>query len=178
LAKRGRDALGKVFHKVKETFPLNLYFLPHKKAPNLTDLLKRIAMKSPRVWAVLQKIRGGADVVDKWMRKYFPRLSRVVLGAIFVFCWFNVAEISWDLEGLLQGFTGALTLPDLLASLPESAIGWLASLFGLGYGALPVTIIVRIVWLVANNHIEWVNGGFRIKWESMGVPEPDEAVAV
>lgn len=178
LAKRGKAALGKALQKIKETFPLNLYFLPDKKAPSLTDMLARIAKKSPKIWGMLQKVKGGADVVDKWMRKYFPRLSRVLLGAVYIFVWANVAELSWDLEGLLAGFTGAITLPDLLASLPESAIGKLAALFGLGYGALPVTIILRIVWLVANHYIEWTGRGFRVRWERMGVAEPDEAVAV
>lgn len=178
LAKRGKAALDKVFKKVSQTFPLNLYFVPKGKAPSLTDMLARIAKKSPKIWRMLQKVKGGAEVVDKWMRKYFPRLSRVLLGAIYIFVWTNVAEISWDLEGLLAGFTGAITLPDLLASLPESAIGKLAALFGLGYGALPVTITIRIVWLAANKYIEWTGRGFRIKWERMGVAEPDEAVAV
>jgi hypothetical protein len=177
LAKRGKAALGKVFKKVKSTFPLNLYFVPKGKAPSLTDMLARIAKKSPKIWAMLQKVKAGADVVDKWMKKYFPRLSRVLLGAIFIFVWFNVAEISWDIEGLLAGFTGAISLGDLLASLPESGIGWLAALFGLGYGALPITIAVRIVWLVANHYVEWTGRGFRVKWELMGVDIPDEAIA-
>jgi len=178
LATKGKAALGKVFKKVKSTFPLSLYFMPKGKAPGLTDLMKRIAMKSPKVWAVVQRIRGGAEVIDKWMKKYLPGVSRVLLGAIFIFCWFNVAEISWDLEGLLAGFTGDITLPDLLASLPESAIGLLAATFGLGYGALPITIIIRIAWLVANHYLEWIPGkGLRVKWSEMEVAESDEVIA-
>jgi len=178
LATKGKAALGKVLTKVKTTFPLSLYFVPKGKAPGVTDLLKRIAMKSPKVWAVVQKIRGGAEVVDKWMKKYFPRTSRLLLGAIFIFVWFNVAELSWDLEGLIAGFSGSITLPDLLASLPESALGLLFATFGLGYGALPVTIVIRIAWLVANRYLEWVPGkGVQVKWDRMGVAEPDEVVA-
>jgi hypothetical protein len=178
LAKRGKDALGKLLKKASQIFPLSLYFIPKGKAPSLTDLMVRIAKKSPMVWNLLQKVKGGAAVVDKWLKKYFPRSSRVLLGAIFIFVWFNVAEISWDFEGLLAGFTGAISLPDLLSSLPESAVGWLAAMFGLGYGALPVTIIVRLVWLVAHHYIEWTGRGFRINWKAMGVEEASEEVAV
>ena len=178
LATKGKAALGKILAKVKATFPLSLYFVPDNKAPNLTDLLKRIAMKSPKVWAVVQKIRGGAEVVDKWMKKYFPRTSRVVLGAIFIAIWFSVAELSWDIEGLIEGFSGGITLPDLLASLPESALGLLFATFGLGYGALPVTIVIRIAWLVANRYLKWIPGkGLQVQWSLMGVAEPDEVVA-
>lgn len=178
LVSEGHKLLSKVFKQISQVFPLNIYFMDKHKAPNITDLLARIAKKSPRVWAVVQKVKGGADVVDKWLHKYLPGLRRIALGAIFVFIWFNVAELSWDIESLIDGFSGGISLADLLASLPESALGLLAAGFGLGYGALPVTFVIRIVWLVANNYIEWTGRNLRIKWEAMGVDEPDEAVAV
>jgi len=179
LAKRGKDTLGKVLKKVSQTFPLSLYFVPKGKVPNLTDLMARIAKKSPTIWRFVQKIKGGADVLDKWLKKYLPGLSRVLLGAIFIFCWFNVAELSWDFEGLLAGFSGNITLPELLASLPESALGFLFAGFGLGYGALPVTIIFRLVWLVAHKYLTYVPGrGLVVHWDKMGVAgEGPEMVA-
>jgi hypothetical protein len=178
LAKRGKDALGKILKKVSQTFPLSLYFVPKGKAPDLTNLLTRIAKKSPTIWRFVQRIKGSAEVVDQWLKKYLPGVSRALLGAIFIFCWFNVAELSWDFEGLIEGFTGGISLPALLASLPESALGFLFASFGLGYGALPITIIVRLVWLIAHHYLEYVPGqGIVVHWDKMGVVgEPPEMV--
>jgi hypothetical protein len=178
LISDGRKWLGKAFNQIRHIFPLNLYFMPKKKAPGITDLLARIAKKSPKVWAMLKRVKGGLDVADKWLKDHLPNMRRVALGAIFALVWFNVAELSWDIEGLIAGFSGGISLADLLASLPESALGLLAAGFGLGYGALPVTLAIRIVWLVSNDYLEWTGRNLRIKWEAMGVPEPDEAVAV
>jgi hypothetical protein len=178
LVSKGKAVLVKVFKKMAATFPLSLYFVPKGKMPSLTDILAKIAKKSPKVWGVIQKIKGGAEVLDKWLKKYIPRTSRVLYGAIFAFIWVNVAEISWDFEGLIAGFSGAITLPELLASLPESAIGLLASMAGLGFGALPVTLILRLVWLVKHNYLEWTGRGFVIRWDKLGVPEAPEAVPV
>jgi hypothetical protein len=170
LAKRGKDALGKALKKMSLTFPLSLFFVPKGKMPGLTDLMARIAKKSPTIWRFVQKIKGKLDVADKWMKEHAPRLSKVLLGAIFIFIWFNVAELSWDFEGLLAGFSGTLSLPDLLASLPESALGFLFAGFGLGYGALPVTLIMRLVWLVAHKYLSYVPGrGLVVHWDKMGV---------
>jgi hypothetical protein len=110
--------------------------------------------------------------VDDWFKRYLPRLRRPLYAAIFAWVWFNVAEISWDLQGLLDGFTGSISLPELLASLPESGIGFIAASFGLGYGALPVTLIARILWLVANHYLEWIPGkGLQVRWDLLGFPD-------
>lgn len=178
LASAGKKALGKAFKKIATTFPLSLFFVKQNKAPGLTDLLARIFQKSPRMRALLAKIKSGAGTVDKWLKKYVPRLSRVLYAAVFAYIWLNVAEISWDIQGILAGFTGRISLGELLASLPESGIGAIAASFGLGYGALPYALIARIIWLVANRYLEWVPGkGLRVKWKEMGVDEGDELVA-
>jgi len=178
LAKTGLQGIQWLGKKIQETFPLSIYFVAKHKAPSLTDLMVRIAKQSPRIWAAVQKIKGGAQKVDAWLHKYLPTLKRPLLAAIFIFVWANVAEISWDIESLLQGFTGAISFTELLTSLPESGIGLLLSMMGLGYGALPVTIILRIMWLVANHYLEWIPGkGLRVRWERMGVQQPDELVA-
>lgn len=178
LAADGLKALHMLGKKIQETFPLSIYFVAKHKAPSLTDLMMRIAKKSPRIWAALQKIKSGAQRIDKWLDKWLPTLKRPLLAAIFIFIWFNVAELSWDLDGLIAGFTGSISFVDLLTSLPESGLGLVLSMMGLGYGALPVTIVLRIMWLVANHYLEWVPGkGLRVRWERMGVPESDELVA-
>lgn len=177
LVKDGQRAVKKLGKWIKGTFPLAVYFVEKQKAPNLTDILTRIAKRSPRIWALLQKVKGGAMKVDKVLDKYLPTLKRPLLAAIFAWIWFNVAEISWDIEGLIAGFTGSISFTDLLMSLPESGIGLIFAMMGLGYGALPVTIVLRILWLVANHYLEWVPGkGLRVKWSKMDVAQPDELV--
>lgn len=179
LASAGKKALGKALQKLRETFPLSLYFAPKSKAPGLTDLINSILKKSPRMQALLSKIKGGALRVDKWLKKYVPRMSRLLYAAIFIYVWINVAELSWDIEGIIAGFTGAIGLDQLLASLPESGIGLIAAAFGLGYGALPYTIVARIIWLVLNRFISWVPGkGLQVHWSKMDVPERDVLVPV
>lgn len=180
LAKTGKKALGSALGKAASTFPLSLFFVQKGKAPGLTDLLARILNKSPRLRAMLGKVKSGAGSVDKWLKKYVPRGSKVLYAAIFIWVWLNVAELSWDIDGILRGFTGRISLGDLLASFPESGLGALAAAFGLGYGALPYTLIARLVWLVANHYLMWVPGkGLRVRWSEMGVEgERDELVAV
>lgn len=177
LATAGRKALGKVLKGVTTTFPLSLFFVPANKAPGLTDLVARILQKSPRIRALLEKIHGGAEKVDALFKRYIPRLSRVLYSAIFIWVWMNVAELSWDVEGILAGFTGRISLGELLASLPESGVGAIAASFGLGYGALPYALVARLIWLVVNRYIEWAPGkGFKVRWDLMGVQERPELV--
>jgi len=167
-AQKGLAALRKLLKQATETFPLSLFFVPQGKMPGLTDLMARIMDKHPGIQKALSKIRGSTIHIDKWLNKYLPRLKRPLLAAIFIWVWFNVAELSWDFESLLQGFTGGISFGELLASLPESGVGFIAALAGLGYGALPVTLIMRLMWLVANKYLKWVPGkGFAVNWEAL-----------
>ena len=180
-AKRGLSALKGLLKQATEVFPLSLFFVPQSKMPGLTDLMARIMAKHPGIQKALSKIRGSAVHIDKWLNKYLPRLKRPLLAAIFIWVWFNVAELSWDLESLIQGFTGGISFGELLASLPESGIGFIAAVAGLGYGALPVTLILRLMWLVANKYLKWVPGkGFMVNWEAVapGAGLQTEAVSV
>jgi hypothetical protein len=179
-AKKGKKALGKVMKRIAGTFPLCMFFVSKKKMPGLTDLMARIIKASPRMKALLAKVKGNIiDPLDRMLDKYLPTLQRPLLAFIFAYCWFNVAEISWDIEGLIAGFTGSISLGELFASLPESGIGFIAAAFGLGYGALPVTFVLRIIWLVKNHYLEWIPGkGFVVKWEDMGIDSPSEVVGV
>lgn len=176
-AAKGKKAMGQALRKALSTFPLSMFFVSGNKAPGLTDLVARILAKSPRVAKMLERVRGGIGKVDDLFKKYIPRLSRGLYAAVFIWVWLNVAELSWDVEGILAGFTGQISLGDLMASLPESGMGAIAASFGLGYGALPYALIARLVWLVANKLITWVPGkGFRVHWSKMDVAESDEAV--
>jgi hypothetical protein len=177
LLHEGKRVLGKAFKKMAETFPLSLFFVPQGKMPGLTDLLHRITQAVPGLDKALRAIGAGAVKVDKLFEKYIPRLRKPVYAAVFIWVWLNVAEISWDFQGLIAGFTGQISLGELLASLPESGLGFVAAAFGLGYGALPVTIIARLMWLVAQRHLSYVPGkGFQVHWGSMGIDQRDELV--
>jgi len=178
-AKRGKKALGKVMRKIVEVFPLCIFFVSKKKMPGLTDLMSRIIKVSPKMKALLAKVKTNVvDPLDRMLKKHLPTLQKPLLAFIFAWVWFNVAEISWDIEGLIAGFTGSISLGELFASLPESGVGFIAAAFGLGYGALPVTIALRLIWLVKNHYLEWVpKKGFIVNWEAMGVEARPEQVA-
>jgi len=180
LAKQGFRILKKVSGKLKDTFPVSLFFVPKQKMPSLTDLLHKIFGKAPWIDKALQKIHGGAEAVDRVLKKYVPTLSRAAYAAIFIYIWLNVWEISWDLPGLVAGFTGQISLAELLSSLPESALGLLFAQLGFGtFAALPVTLVLRIVYLVANNYLDWSHGKLIVRWDRLGVTdEPPLALAL
>lgn len=179
LAREGYKALGKIVKKLQNTFPLSLYFVPKNKMPGLTDLLNRIIEASPALKKALAKVNTSVvQPLDRLLQKYVPNLSRPLKAAVFIWIWLNVAEISWDFESLIAGFTGGISLGELFSSLPESALGALLASLGVGFHLLPVMIAARILWLVAQNLLEWVPGkGFKVRWDRItGERVPSELV--
>lgn len=178
LITEGKKALVKAFKKLTHTFPVSLFFVEKQKMPGLTDLINRIIQSSPKMQKALERVRGGIEVFDKYFQKYIPVLPRVLYSAIFIYIWLNVWEISWDVPGLVAGFTGQISLSELLSSVPESAIGALFAQLGFGtFAALAPTIILRLIWLVAQNYLEYHPGkGFVVHWEKMGIQQRPEAV--
>ena len=177
LMKEGKRILGVALKKVASSFPLSLFFVDRGKMPGLTDLMNRLMDRVPWLKAALQKVNAGAIKVDQLFQKYIPRLRRPLYAAVFIWVWLNVAELSWDIQGILLGFTGQISLSELLASLPESGLGFIAASFGLGYGALPVTLVARFIWLVAQHYLTYVPGkGFQVHWDKLGVDQRPELV--
>ena len=173
-AKEGKDALVRTLTKVSREFPLGIFFHPKVKLPTLTSLLSKI-IKDTKVGKFLdEKIKPGATYIDELFKKHLPTLRRPLYAAIFIYIWFGVVEISWDFAGILDGFLGNVSLTDLMTSLPESAIGAILVSVGLGYHFLPVMVVARLVWLVAQNYIEWDvgSGSFKVHWNLMGAYEP------
>jgi hypothetical protein len=166
-AKKGKTALKKIIKRMTEAFPLSLYFVDRGKMPGLTDLLKRIVASSPKLQKALSTVNTRiVQPLDRWIEKYIPNLSRPLKAAVFIFIWLNVVEITWDFQALLLGFTGGLSLGELFSSFPESSIGFLMTFFGIGYGFLPVMVMARILWLVANKYATWVPGkGLKVHWD-------------
>lgn len=177
LLHEGKRVLGKAFKSMATTFPLSLFFVPKGKMPGLADLLQRISQSVPWLDKALKGISAGAVKVDQLFEKYIPKLRKPIYAAVFIWIWLNVAELSWDMQGIIAGFTGQISLGELLASLPESGLGFIAAAFGLGYGALPYAMIARLMWLVAQNYLEYVPGkGFKVQWAKMGIRQRSELV--
>lgn len=178
-AAKGKKAVAQVFDHLRNSFPLNMFFVPQKRVPGITDLLQRMLEKVPWLKKALDHAGNALSRVDALLSKHLPTLSKPILAAAFIWIWFSVAELSWDIPFLVRGFTGHISLGELFGSLPESGLGLLASMFGLGYGALPVTLAIRVAWLVAQNYVSWIPGrGLQVHWNRLGVESRDEMVAV
>lgn len=135
------------------------FLVVKKDLPTLTDLIKRTAMGA-RVWEYLEtRVKPKMDELEAVLKQYIPTLTTLAKAAIFAWIWFNVDELSWKPDDLMKGFTGQLTLGDLILSLPESGIGAISSsLFGIGYTIMPYILLARLLWLARNKYIEYRNG--------------------
>lgn len=179
LAATAKKYLRDLLTQWKSSFPMSLYFDGKQKMPSLTDLLNRIVSKSPRMKSLLESVKSGVNVLDSFLAKHLPTLGKPLLAAIYIYVWLNVTELSWDIESVVKGFTGRISLVELFASLPESGIGALVGLTGVGtFYFVPITIIARIVWLVGKNYLEWTGSGFVIRWDRMGIGNDTETVRI
>lgn len=186
MAKKGLKALRKALKPLLANNPVAaLYFIPKGKMPGLTDLLQRVVDSSPAMKKVLDRVNTSIiQPIDKVLEKskVVRTLARPLMASAFIWIWLNVAEISWDVEGLIKGFTGGMSMGELLGSLPESGIGLLvATLFpGLGtFALLPATVMARLLYLLYRKVLSWVKGkGFVVHWDKIGVDRRDELVPV
>lgn len=184
-ASDGLKALKKAFKELILENPIvALYVMPDQRMPNITDLMKRLVKSSPRLSKILSKVSTAGVKIDKILKKS-PILSmtaRPIKAAIFIWIWLQVTEMSWDLPGLVEGFTGGISVADLLSSLPESALGLLiGTLFpGIGtFGLLGVSVIARVAYLMREDVLTWVKGkGFKVNWEKLGVNMQPEMVPI
>lgn len=148
--KKGKDVLMSFFRSIRAILvtPTGL--------PTVTDLVKRTQVGAGVAEWYEANVRPTADLVDAWIKEHSPTLRRVAIGAIFLFIWMNVDELSWELADLQKGFSGALSLSELIATFPESAIGAITGhLFGVGFVVMPVMIAARVVWLLRNDLLIW-----------------------
>lgn len=175
-AKKGLEFLRKGLSSLLRSNPFTaMYVIPKAKMPGLTDMLARIREAHPKIAAVWDKFRGKLKSFDEWMAEhpYFRSAARPLLAAAFIWIWFHVSELSWDLESLVKGFTGSISVGELVGSLPESSIGLLVSLLipGLGtFALLAPTAMARVGYLLYRKIILWMKGkGFIVDWEKLGV---------
>jgi len=109
---------------------------------------------------------------------------------VFFNIWINVTEISWDFTGIAKGMLGLISWRELFASLPESGVGLIISiflgaafpsitLFGPAAGSLLTKItgnwlmfiapVFQIIILAKNKLIEFGKSAIKFFWDKMGV---------
>lgn len=165
LAKRGYDALRKIIGKAFDTFPLKMFLI---KGAGLNDFLNKVTAAIPGLDQALSKVREKADIIGDWLRKHAPVVSTVVIVAIFIFIWMNVVEFEWNLSDLTKALIGNISLGDLLASLPGSALGFLMNGFGFGtFTLLPAALVTRMLWLMHKGYVVWDGRWFDLDEEAL-----------
>lgn len=153
LAKQGYDYLKKALGRAFESMPLRMFLI---QGAGVNDFLMKIVKQVPGLESALGKVKAKADQLGVWLREKAPVLSTVVVVAVFCFIWMNVVEFEWNIRDLSAALVGKISLGDLLASLPGSAIGFLMNGFGFGtFTLLPAALAARIFWLYQKNYIIW-----------------------
>ena len=162
LAKEGYKYLKRAVEKAFAVWPLKLYTLPESKLFSLNTALEKLMDASPAFKKFLaDTVKPRVDQLDAWLQKYLPTVSKVVMVAIYVWIWINVVEFEWDLKGIIDAATGALSLSDLLASLPGSILGALMKSLGFGtFTLLPAAYAVRLALVVSRRYVSWTGSGF------------------
>lgn len=181
-AKQGLTAFKNVIFQATKRIPLALYFVSEKKMPGLTDLMKRILNSNPALAKALEKVRNFGERLDVMFDKYLPVMKKPLLAAIFIFIWWNSGiELTWDFPELVKGFTGNYSIGALFMGTPEVIISLVVSTTGLGFWSLPITVLARLLWLLAQDYLEWSSSkrGFVVKWDAItGSPRAPEFVPV
>lgn len=168
-AKKGWKALHKVLNKPFKHWPLKLFTLPEGASFGLNAQIERILAKFPKFKGFLDnKAKPFLHSVDYFLRKWLPGVAPAVFTYIYISIWMNVVEFEWNFKDLMAGFTGALTLGDLIGSLPGSAIGFLMNGFGFGtWTLLPTALAARILYCLSARLVAWHGGKFEINVNRM-----------
>ena len=190
-----RDAakyLGQAGKIMADKIPLlRLYLDVGVKLPGVGDWLKQALTHMPEpVQKAVRALGTKANSMAKWVDELVKKnpvvkpASTMVSAGLFAYIWFNVVEMSWDVPEIIRGFLGGYSFVELLHSLPESAIGLLLGLMvpgipgGLLWNAiLPITIAIRLGWLIHKHYIEYSPGReLVIHWDRLGIAPPPTAV--
>jgi hypothetical protein len=189
LGKKGKELLHKLGGWLVEHVPVfRIYSEARGKVPALNAyLLKLVGYLPPRVASALKaagkKASALAALVDEYLEKHpvAAIAGTFASAAIFTQIWLNVTEISWDVGDIVRGFLGMYSFVELLKSLPEAGVGFLLSLLFPGLPSayllnalLPVTVALRLAWMVAQHYASWENGSLVIHWEKMGLEVPSD----
>lgn len=175
-AREGGKYLQKALDRAFHTWPLKLYTLPEAKLFGLNALLEKLLDLSPTFKKFLREnVKPRIDQLDDWLKKNLPNLSRAVMVAIYIWIWFNVVEFEWDLKTLVSVAMGAMSLSDLLSSLPASILGFALNGLGLGtFTLLPAAMAARFAFLVGMRYVSFEGGNLRLNREKLiedfGIP--------
>lgn len=152
---------------VKDTFDsIRLILTTPSELPTVTDMIKRTAVGARIAEWFTTKVQPRTDVIDDFLKKYIPTFRRVGIAAAFTFIWLNVDELSWELPALVDGFTGNMTLAELIATLPESGLGAISgALFGIGYTIMPYAIVGRLLWMLGRKYLTWDGKKLGVNWD-------------
>lgn len=111
---------------------------------------------------------------------------------VFFNIWINVTEISWDFTGIAKGMLGLISWKELFASLPESGVGFIISLFlgaafpsitlfGPAAGSILTKIsgnwlmfvapVFQIMILAKEKLIQYGKGVVKFLWDKIGVED-------
>lgn len=150
---------------------LQIYLEVGTRLPAVGEWLSTMYDKLPGpVRAAVSRITSKVKSLAQWLDELVGKndvaklVGRAASAAIFAYVWMNVAELSWDLPGILRGFSGQLSFSELVETLPESGLGLLVSLLFPGIpqklvfnAFLPITVALRLAYLYERRLIK-ING--------------------
>lgn len=189
LGKKGKELLHKLGVWLTEHVPFfRIYSEARGKMPTLnTYLLKLVDYLPPRIASALKaagkSARDFATMVDHYIEKHpvSAIAGTAASAALFAAIWLNVTEISWDVGDIVKGFLGMYSFAELLVSLPEAGVGLVLTLMFPGLPSryllnalLPVSVTLRILWLVGKNYASWERDSLVIHWGKLGMEPPND----
>lgn len=160
--KKGKKAAKKGLEKIR------MFLTTESGLPTLSDLMARTAVGAKIGKWFHKNVKPSAKSLNDFLEEHLPTFRTAVSAAIFTFIWLNVDELSWEWSALYQGFTGGLPFHELIATFPESTIGFLSNIFfGIGYKIMPIMLGVRMLWLWKNNYLHYTNGEWNVNWNKV-----------
>jgi len=168
LGAKAKKWLRKTIDKLFNTWPLRIYTLEKGKLKSFNDMLSGWMARSPKLKRALDAGISRMGGFGEILRKKAPHIAGALMVGIYIWVWMNVVEFEWDMKGLTDAITGAMSFPDFLASLPGSAFGALLNIFGFGtWTLLPFAVAARILYLVQHRYVTWTGRGFTVDWDMM-----------
>jgi len=169
LVKEGYHYLRKAMEHAFKTWPLKIYTFPEAKMISLNALIEKLVKLSPKFMKFLHDhVKPHVDQFDVWLRKNLPTVSKALMVGIYVWIWFNVVEFEWHLKDMLDAATGAITLSDLLASLPGSVLGFMMNSLGFGtFTLFPVAFVMRLVVVTGARYLDFEGGSVKLNYAKL-----------
>ncbi len=189
FGKKGKELLSKTGDWLVNNVPvIRIYVDAKSKMPSLNHyLLKLVDYLPPRVSSALKsvgkKAQELASIIDEFVKKHpvATVAGALASAAIFANIWLAATEVSWDIPDIIRGFLGGYSFTELLTSLPESGVGFLLSLMFPGLPSayllnalMPITVALRIAWMVSQDYATWEHGSLSINWDKLGVKPPSD----